>query len=293
MNIDDKTRILRGGAGNKQNETPLMIKQAIESGRKHGIQLSPGILNNADGNCSFESVLNNINHRDCFKTKLQLDVNTYRCKWVTQLENDASNFPNIGAGFSLQERKENWDRLKQSGVYEIPFFGDLVINGIAKGCNKNILIFNTSIEAADPIYVIKANEFGGFADLDIPVVLAYNQVHYESLHPETLDDIEKTRQLVSCYEKGEYRFNKNDISLLIKEMDNVECGKSSECRQEIKKGEQLSDKVKTKNNNASWENNKKKRKSQGLNIRKMTVEERRHYNREHTKLEKQGLMRRN
>ena len=33
------------------------------------------------------------------------------------------------------------------------------------------------------LYVIRPEEFGGVKDSDIPVVLAYNQVHYESLHP--------------------------------------------------------------------------------------------------------------
>ena len=107
-------------------------------------------------------------------------------------------------------------------MYEIPFFGDLVMNGIAKGCRKNVLIFNTSIQAADPIYVIKANEFGGYADSDIPVVLAYNQVHYESLHPSTSEDIEKTKLLVNTYLNGEYGFNKNDIQLLVEETSSQE-----------------------------------------------------------------------
>ena len=64
----------------------------------------------------------------------------------------------------------------------MPFFGDLLITGIARGCKKNILIFNTSIDAWDPIYVVQGSDFGGSVVSDIPVVLAYNQVHYESLH---------------------------------------------------------------------------------------------------------------
>ena len=219
LNKPDEITRLTGGAGSKPS---LMINQAIESAKKHGINLSQGTLNNADGNCAFESVIHNINHRDCFLEKLPLATQSYRWQWVTELEHDAENYPTIGAGFSPEEKKENWDRLKESGVYEIPFFGDLIMNGIAKGCHKNILIFNTSIQAQDPIYVIEAKEFGGFVDSEIPVVLAYNQVHYESLHPLTPEDIEKTKALVISYNNGGYGYQKKDIEYLISETNDFE-----------------------------------------------------------------------
>ena len=205
---------MKGGA-NSSVQTPMMVEQAIESARKHGISLEPGIRNKADGNCAFESVLHNINYRDCFPIKLNKQINFYRNTWVTQLEKDVD--ATVGAGYTEEEKRENWERLKHSGVYDIPFFGDLVINGIAKGCHKNILIFNTSKEAADPIYVVQANEFGGNADSDIPVVLAYNQVHYESLHPSSIEDIEKTKILMHSYINGQYHFKKSDITFLISE----------------------------------------------------------------------------
>jgi len=83
------------------------------------------------------------------------------------------------------------------------------------GCKKNILIFNTSIQASNPIYVIKTEEFGGVVDSDIPVVLGYNQFHYESLEPVSTDDIEKTKELVNSYISGSYQYTKKDIQFLI------------------------------------------------------------------------------
>ena len=83
------------------------------------------------------------------------------------------------------------------------------MHGIARGSHKDILIFNTNPNAADPIYVIQASKFGGFADSEIPVVLAYDQIHYESLHPVDQDDINKTKDLVNSYINGEYVFAKN------------------------------------------------------------------------------------
>ena len=123
--------------------------------------------------------------------------------------------PNIAAGYSEEEKKENWANLKRPWVYEVPYFGDFVMHGIARGCKKDILIFNTSPEAWDPIYVITASRFGGQTDSDIPVVLAYNQNHYESLHPVSVEDINKTKDLIYAYVSGNYTYSKNDIPHLI------------------------------------------------------------------------------
>ena len=45
---------MRGGAGFSEMSTHTLITRAIESGKKHGINLAEGKLNKADGNCSFE-----------------------------------------------------------------------------------------------------------------------------------------------------------------------------------------------------------------------------------------------
>ena len=212
---DEEILRLRGGARNGESNSPMLVTRAVESARKHGIDLVQGILNDADGNCAFDAVINNINHRNCFSEKLSLSSIVYRQIWVTELEKESSKYPTLGAGYTREEKEENWNRLKQSGVYEIDFFGDMVMHAIARGCNKNILIFNTDVEAADPIYVVEANQFGGFTDSDIPVVVAYNQVHYESLHPITNHDIEKTKMLVNSYTAGTYQYKKKDIPFLI------------------------------------------------------------------------------
>ena len=205
---------LQGGYGDGTT-CSLLVTRAIQSAKKHGVNLVEGKLNKADGNCAFDVVINNINYRSCFKEKLHLASMIYRQIWITELEDASDQYPSLGAGYSKEERCENWNRLKQFGVYEIDFFGDFVMHAIAKGCNKNILVFNTSEEASDPVYVIKAEEFGGFADTDIPVVVGYNQVHYESLHPVTDLDIEETKRLVHSFIAGNYTYCKKDIPFLI------------------------------------------------------------------------------
>ena len=67
--VDKRIRFLELGlkfSGGAKSDG-LMIKQAIESARKHSIKLVAGKLNRADGNCAFESVINNINSRDCYQ----------------------------------------------------------------------------------------------------------------------------------------------------------------------------------------------------------------------------------
>ena len=215
--LSDKFKRYRGSAGNTSNklQPPIMVTRAIVSAGKHGINLLHGTANNADGNCAFDSIISNINDRQCFPEKLELSSTDYRQIWVTEFEMESYKYPNLGAGYSETEKHDKWNQLRHSGVYEVDYFGDLVLYAIAKGCKKNILIFNTSVDADDPIYVIMADEYGGTVDTDIPVVVAYNQVHYESMHPITQEDIEKTKLLMNSYITGNYEYTKNDIPYLI------------------------------------------------------------------------------
>ena len=200
---------LQGGAGRKDGPLEL-IRQAIKNAKAHGINLNQGRLNKSDGNCAFDSVIYNINDRPCFKEKLHLESFVYRQIWVTELEDVSKKYPMLGTGYTAEEKKEHWNCLKHSGVYEVDFFGDFVLYAIAMGCHKDILIFNTSTNAYDPIYVIRANKFGGYTDTNIPVVVGYNGVHYESLHPFSEKDTEKTKTLVKSFTDGSYSFDKKD-----------------------------------------------------------------------------------
>ena len=159
-------------------------------------------------------------------------------------------------------------------VYEIPVFGDYVLYAIAKGCKKNILVFNTSVHASDPIYVIRGTEYGGSIDSDIPVVIAYNQAHYESLHPKSLEDIEKTKHLVNVYSEGNYEYSKKDIPYLISFRNDVNDG--GEISAELEKDSQ--DKKFTSSNKRRY-----------IDVRGMSIEERRKYNREQYRKRKDEL----
>ena len=84
---------------------------------------------------------------------------------------------------------------------------------IARGCHKDILVFNTTEEAHSPIYAIRAEEYtGGKRDNINPVIVAYNGHHYESIEPMTNEDCLRSIRLVESYKKEEYPLEKKDIN---------------------------------------------------------------------------------
>ena len=194
-------------------ERKKMISRAIASGNNHGIQLVPGSENAGRGDCAFEAVVQNINDRACFPTKYHLPINQYRSIWVTDMANRTIDSP--WNTLSHQQWMEGWRQMLVPGTYERGIFGDLMLPGIACGVRKILLIFNTNPDSPhDPIYVVNPAQFNVQTDTDIPIVLAYNLSHYESLHPSGEQDIEATINLVKEYEEGRYRFRRQDIPAL-------------------------------------------------------------------------------
>ena len=100
----------------------------------------------------------------------------------------------------------------------------MMLPGIACGVRKRILIFHTNESISrtghDPISVVDPTHYGGQIDNNIPVVVAYNLVHYESLHPVDKGDIEETIRLTNAYiakpsrYAEEYGFTRNDTAYL-------------------------------------------------------------------------------
>ena len=106
--------------------------------------------------------------------------------------------------------------MMNSGVYERGLFGDLMLFAVACGVRKTFLIINTNLDSPhDPIYICDPRKFDVDPSTNIPVVLAYDMSHYESLHPLTDLDIEKTMELVQQYQAGNYAFSKADLPFLL------------------------------------------------------------------------------
>ena len=217
-----------------KTEIPEIVARAIRSASRHNIQLMQGRRNPGLGNCSIESTIYNIEDRREFTSdqKVKLHPKEARQVWLTELQTAIeSNYPDvIPTNIPNFNVNKLWDKLKEDNVYEIDLLGDLMMNAISRGSKKRILIFNTSPDAADPIYVLQPETFGVDRETDIPIILAYNQSHYESLHPRSLEDVQKTQQLVKEYLEGSYPYSKKDIDELIKPYQN----EATKCVTEIK-----------------------------------------------------------
>ena len=197
-----------------EKEKKIMITRAISSSSKHGINLTQGAPNPGTGDCAFESIVQNINERSSFTGKFSLDINQYRRIWTTDMANRTlfSEF-NI---YSNKQWLEGWNEMSVPGTYERGIFGDLMVPGIACGVRKYLLIFNTNLNTPDdPIYIVNPEIFNVPPDTEVPVILAYNGSHYESLVPKTEVDVQMSIILVKAYLEGKYRYKNKDIEYLL------------------------------------------------------------------------------
>ena len=220
---------IKGMNGNNNNQRKpeikmdKMIQRAIVSAQKHNIKLEPGTKNSGGGNCSYLSVIHNINDRKCFQTKYPMSADFYRRIWNVDLMNKIlDNRIPWNPGLTRQEIKDGFQELTESGVYERSFFGDMMLAGIACGVKKIILIFNTNEKTLhDPISVVDPRDYSGDLDSEIPVVVGYNMVHFESLHPVDENDIQESVKLVNSYSSGSYKndygFTSSDMQYLFSE----------------------------------------------------------------------------
>ena len=121
-----------------------IFQRAISSAKKHGINLVPGRENPGYGNCSYEATIFNINDRLCFDENLPMSPSFYRRIWNTDIMNKIIDGRNKwNQGLTKAQLREGFTERMESGVYERPFFGDMMMAGIACGIKKRILIFNT------------------------------------------------------------------------------------------------------------------------------------------------------
>ena len=104
-------------------KNPRIFDRAISNAEKHGIKLQPGTENNGSGNCSYESVILNINDRDCFAEKLPMTPDFYRRIWNTDLMNKILDGRIAwNPGLTRSQIKEGFQELMEAGVYERSFF---------------------------------------------------------------------------------------------------------------------------------------------------------------------------
>ena len=180
-----------------------------------------------------QATIFNIEDREEIKEKVNVDISTARQKWVTELQEVITNYypemipDNLDRELTPMENqqliKSGWEKLKKDGAYEIDFFGDLLMQAISRGSRKQILIFTTNEDSPnDPIVVVSPETYGGTTDTTVPVVVAYNGRHFESLHPIGEASIEKTKELCQQYTNGMYPYKRTDIEKLTQAYNTAE-----------------------------------------------------------------------
>ena len=100
----------------------IIVKRAIASAGRHGINLFPGTPIPASGNCAFESVIFNVNNRSCFVEKLLFSPDYYRRVWMTDMKNRTHD-DGTWKIYSDTEWDDGWNSVMQSGIYEREIFG--------------------------------------------------------------------------------------------------------------------------------------------------------------------------
>ena len=179
-----------------------MTEAAIQIGAKMGVQLEGGTPVKASGNCLIESVKGNIDERDIFNVKLPESSLELRLKSALEGEKVIGESPYRIEDYDEADWAHGWNLLKNEGIWDVEYFGDLMIIALAHYIRKNILLINTDPNSPN-ITVILGDQFGEKLDSDAPVILAYSGTHYESLLPCTQEDEEKIKTIISKYVTGE------------------------------------------------------------------------------------------
>ena len=259
-----------------------MVNIAILNAKYHGIDLHHGVPNLANGDCAIEAIADNISTRPEFGEVFNGGSEFNRRMWMEEAEDLVYNFSG-GAGMSEQDFRKQWDLLKRSGNYEYEL-GDYVIAAIAHCTRKDILIFHTRGDGQlDPISVVQAVTLGNRpANSDIPVLLAYNQVHFEGLVPNTPLDLQKTVHLKMQYITNKYTIQKKDIPVFatqqltyaqtVRKSQNL----APENMKTSKNTTKQSSNLRNENGNSQQSSSEAKKR---IKIKDMTPEEKRHYKR--------------
>ena len=104
-----------------------IFARAIASANKHNIEIRPGRKNLAAGNCSYESVIYNINDRPCFTEKLHMTPDYYRRIWTTDMMNRTlDKRSSWNPGYSAEQVFNGFNMIMESGAYSETLIGDMM-----------------------------------------------------------------------------------------------------------------------------------------------------------------------
>jgi len=184
---------------------------AIKTAARMGIGLTEGQPVEALGNCLLESVKGNIEDRDIFQEKIEESIDDLREKIVKEGERVIGASPYRIEDYSDEDWALGWDQLRISGIWDVEYFGDLMIIALAHVIGKNILLINSDAPpGSTPVTVVLGDRFGKPLNSEHPVILAYSGTHYESLIPVLDRDEMRSRRMIKKYINGEDLFSQDE-----------------------------------------------------------------------------------
>ena len=188
----------------KRKSVNELLKRAISNAARHGLSLKPGTLNNADGECLWESLMYNITQRPCIKHNTMKTPRELKQISITKAQKDTElkKLPFIPETTTV----EQWSNIRKDRVYETDL-GDFCLIFAARALKRNILIFNTNTKTgAPPIDLIRAEEYEGGVLIDNnPLVIAYDSVHFESVEPISRSDELRAIELAEWIKTKQYK----------------------------------------------------------------------------------------
>ena len=135
-----------------------------------------------------------------------MTVNECRILWVTLLKTQVPVYRPEMDAYS----EDDWDKMMQDGQWNQEL-GDLMPFAVAFGTKKRILIWHCYEEAIDPVSIVEPEAFGQARDSDIPICIAYNYNHYESIEPVGPTEVPKTVELFNSIKNQTVTFPDCDM----------------------------------------------------------------------------------
>ena len=205
-----------------------MLHTSIEVGTALRVHFRGGVATVARGDCSWEVVFDQLHLRP--ELAGLVDRETTIATWRTRLVDNLSRCHEARVLYGKSQ--EEWVRflapLKQPGFYNGEI-GDLALTGLAHMLGVNILLVHTSSHLGTvPLTLIDAECFGHQAVTPIPIVMAYNGEHMESLCPVSEEDVRRTMDLVPLFKSGRIGVTVRDIPSLRRQMEDIETRKLME-----------------------------------------------------------------
>ena len=116
-----------------------LLNHALSNAFHHGINLRAGKLNSANNNCLWDSIINNILGRICFKSKTRENGKQLRVRSLTAAQNQSHLLPFIESNTT----EADWANIKTDKVFET-HLGDISL--LPSGCSQGYPQGHTNIQ---------------------------------------------------------------------------------------------------------------------------------------------------